>query len=499
MLSKLIHSIEYFSLKHKNALVISGLILVLLVYSSISLVNHYMFRTSAFDLGIFNHAMYDYAHLRFNEASVMLGFVEINNLLADHFSILQIFFSPLYYLFGTYTLLIIQIAFVMYGSYGIKRYISLFTQDPLIPILAQLHFFVSFGVIAALGFDYHDSVVAASFVPHLLYYADLKEWKSVIILSALILLCRVELAIWLIFISFALFFSNRKSFYGRLTFAGIALFAFVYFVLVIKLIIPQISKDGYTQFNFSILGDDVGEAFVFAVTHPFETISYLFRDQHNGPIQNFLVKRDFYIAFLVSGGFLMIFRPIFMLMLFPVIAQRMLNDSTLKWGIGGHYSIEAVTILSIAVFHVISTFKNKYLRRLMALLLIVSSALCTKYFWDHRYPDWYDTSTENFLSARHYQREFDVVKLHKALKIIPDDAVVSAMNNLVPHLTSRRKIYLFPYTDDADYLVLNEKSNNYPMIWEDFVAKIEILKSDPSWELIYDENYTYIYKRKELN
>lgn len=458
-----------------------------------------MFRTSAFDLGIFNHAMYDYAHLRFNEASVMLDFVEINNLLADHFSILQIFFSPLFYLFGTYTLLIVQIAFVIYGSFGIKRYTSLFSEDPIIPILAQLHFFVSFGVIAALGFDYHDSVVAASFVPHLLYYAEVKDWKSVIIFSALILLCRVELAIWLMFISIALFFANRKSSVGRITFGGIALFAFAYFVIVIKVIIPQISTDGYTQFNFSILGEDIGEAFLFAVTHPFETISYLFRDQHNGPIQNFLVKRDFYIAFLVSGGFLLIFRPLFLFILFPVIAQRMLNDSTLKWGIGGHYSIESVTILSVAVFHFISGIKKKYFRRALAFLLIISSALGTKYFWDHRYPDWYDTSTENFLSARHYQREFDVKKLHKALKIIPDDAVVSAMNNLVPHLTSRRKIYLFPYIDDAEYLVLNEKSNNYPMVWEDFVALIENLKTDPVWEVIYDENSTYIYKKRELN
>ena len=73
------------------------IILVILfasLYSFISLVNHYNFRTYALDLGLYTNALYDYLHLQWNDSSV---FKEINeNLLADHFDLYLIIFSPFF-------------------------------------------------------------------------------------------------------------------------------------------------------------------------------------------------------------------------------------------------------------------------------------------------------------------------------------------------------------------------------------------------------------------
>lgn len=465
------------------------------VFSLICLVNHYLFRTDAYDLGIFNHALYDYSRFRFNEATLLFPFVEISNILADHFSVLQILFTPLIFIFGTYTLLLVQMALIFIGAWGIRRYVALFTTDSLIPVLAQIHFFVSFGVIAALGYDYHDSVMASMFVPHLLYYSEKKNWRGFIFMAVLILLSRVELSIWFCFICFALFLSNLKSSEHRKYLSLFAVVAFAYFMIIIKVVIPYISADGYTQFHFSVLGENMTEALFFSIKHPFTTISYMFQNQHGGPIEAYYIKRDFYRAFLISGGFLLIFRPAFILMLFPVVAQRMLNDESTKWGINGHYSIESVTLLSLCVYAVIGKIRQQGARRTIGIVLMLITGLTTLYYMKNRKPEWKDTVSENIFISWHYRQDFDAGEVHRALNQIPEDVVVSAQSSLVPHLCFRDKIYLYPYIDDAEYIVLNEKTTPYPMIREDYFTQLENLKNSPEWNLLYDSNFTYIFRK----
>ena len=93
------------------------------IYVLISLVNHYNFRTYALDLGLYTNALWDYAHFQWNDSGV---FKQVNeNLLADHFDLYLIIFSPFSYIFGSYTLLILQISFVLLGGAGVYRYFLL--------------------------------------------------------------------------------------------------------------------------------------------------------------------------------------------------------------------------------------------------------------------------------------------------------------------------------------------------------------------------------------
>ena len=92
-----------------------------IVYSLISLVNHYNFRTYAYDLGLMNNAMYDYAHFRFNNCTIIQP--ELKNYLSEHFELFILLLSPFSYLFGTYTLLIFQIVAILFGGFGVYRYI----------------------------------------------------------------------------------------------------------------------------------------------------------------------------------------------------------------------------------------------------------------------------------------------------------------------------------------------------------------------------------------
>jgi hypothetical protein len=90
----------------------------------------------------------------------------------------------------------------------------------------------------------------------------------------------------------------------------------------------------------------------------------------------------------------------------------------------------------------------------------------------------------------------DVKELNKTLRLIPDDAKVSAQSLLASHLAFRQYIYLFPHVADADYIALLNVGNYYPIEDDDYFARINQLKTSGQWDLIYDKNFTLIFKRR---
>src|ERR1043166_26053 len=118
-----------------------------IIYSLISLVNHYNFRTYALDLGLYTNALYDYINFQWNDSSVFKEHYE--NLLASHFDLYLIIFSPFSLLFGSYTLLLIQISFILIGGIGIYKYFSVFNPNSKIALFACIYFYLFFGIFSA--------------------------------------------------------------------------------------------------------------------------------------------------------------------------------------------------------------------------------------------------------------------------------------------------------------------------------------------------------------
>ena len=92
-------------------------LLAFALFAVVSFTNHILFRTYALDLGLYTNALYDYAHFRFADTSLFLP--ESKNLLADHFDLYLMLFSPLSWIFKSYTLLVVQCVAVIIGGFGI--------------------------------------------------------------------------------------------------------------------------------------------------------------------------------------------------------------------------------------------------------------------------------------------------------------------------------------------------------------------------------------------
>jgi len=60
------------------------------------------------------------------------------------------------------------------------------------------------------------------------------------------------------------------------------------------------------------------------------------------------------------------------------------------------------------------------------------------------------------------------------IDLIPPDASVSAQSGLVPHISHRSNIYLFPYADDrADYIFLDVTGDIYPFFSHQYVTEVK--------------------------
>jgi hypothetical protein len=82
--------------------------------------------------------------------------------------------------------------------------------------------------------------------------------------------------------------------------------------------------------------------------------------------------------------------------------------------------------------------------------------------------------------------------------VIPDDAVVSASNAPGAHLSDRRRILSFPYRQDADWVIADERRPSYAdraVAPVEAAAAVAWLRRDPAWRLVFAEDGVLVFRR----
>ncbi len=475
--------------KQEKIILLIILLFFALIYCSISLVNHYQFRTSALDLGFNTYALHNYAHFvnpRF------MAKPEINYL-GNHFTPLIILFIPFYYIFGSYTLIILQVIAILAGGLGIYYYARLKTKHTWLPVIILFQFYCIWGIYSALAYDFHFTVIAAMLVPWFIFFYEKANKKLTILFFVLILLCKENMSVWILFIIIGLFVKdNFKKFKTNPLFSISLLFAAgLYFLVITSYVMPAINKGAqpiYFQNYYSNLGQSFSEILVNIVTHPKNTFELFFKNIFpDKPYDG--IKSELYIMVLLSGGLALLFKPYYLIMLIPVFTQKMLSKDPLLWGTLYHYSIEFVPILSLALFDSTNSFNNKKISYPIAIIFLLLTSVSSLRLMDHRRSIWYSPALMQFYSGKHYDRSLNYKEINKALKIIPKNASVSAHFAVVPHIANREKLYQFPVIKDAEYIVLfQSKKGTYPLKKDVYFDQIKQYKSSEEFDIIYDNN-----------
>ena len=474
------------------------LILFCTIYCLISLVNHYNYRTYAFDLGIYNNCLYQYGHFHKNHYPYL--HYMFSNFLADHFSLYTVILSPLYYLFGSYTLLYIQILSVLFGAIGIYKVVQNRYNCHYLPEIAMIHYLTFFGIYSALSFDYHDNTVAAMLVPWFIYYFDLGKTKWTILFAILIVIGKENMPIWLSFVCAGLFLLNFKDKKKRNLAFILSIACLVYVVTIIKVVMPALddnmAENGYNAFRYTVLGSNASEILSNLIHHPSTIFKALFYSHIPQYPELNDIKKELYISLLYSGGFMLFVKPQYLIMLIPIVAQKVLSDDFGKWGINNHYSIEFAPIIVICFYDGISYFKNKKIVYASAILICISTALLTYNKIGKRHSIYYSEINVNFYTKEHYKSDFNRKEVKRVMALIPTEANVSALNMFCPQLSFRKNIYQFPDLHDAEYIMLANSENAYPLRGAALADQIRDYLASPLWETISSDKGIYLFKKR---
>ena len=439
----------------RNITLASVFTLAGVLYCLISLVNHYLFKTYALDLGFYTHIMYDYAHFRIDDYFIFSRAPRC--VLSDHFDLYLMLLSPLIYLFGSYTLLIVQIVGVLLGGWGVYKLLKLYTDDDLLPIFAMASFFFSFGIIHTLSFDYHSNVLTAMMLPWLLYFLKQRRFGLTTLFVVLFVIGKENMSLWLFFIAIALLWDYRKDKKALWHLAAYAVFAIAYFFIINMIVMPALGGSGGGFSRYAHLGDNYIDIAKNLLMHPGEALKLLYVNT-SGLSRYDGVKEEFYICAIATGMILTLLKPNYLIMLIPLVAQKMLAADGTFWGISLQYSVEFMPVLVVSSFMVIAKLKKQLWRLVLSVSMLLSVVLTT--FYTIGVP-----KTSVMLDqlcvyqGRHYeQKKFDAKYARELINQIPDDATVCAATMFVPHLATRDWIEDFAWTTNtnAEYILITD-------------------------------------------
>lgn len=479
--------------------------LILLIFSAIfsliSIVNHYLFRTYALDLGVYNHAVYSFAH--FSKPMFTLGLEGYDiSFWGTHFSPITILYTPFYPVFGSYTLLIIQIAAILFGGFGIYRYSVEKLNDQMMSILTLLIFLGTWGIYSALSFDFHNNVVGAMLIPWFIYFLNNKNFKASIIFFVLIISTQENIALWMIFIIISFitggliskrYRNDVKSLYFHLSLLALSV---LYFLVVILIVMPHLNQQTPQFFRYSFPGNSFPEIVASVIREPGKAIK-LFLSAPSSPEIAHGIKGELHLMVLLAGGVFLIYKPHYLIMLIPVYAQKMLSNDPVLWGINMQYSIEFVPVISLCLIDSLASLniRRNAITGILIAVMISAFASNIKTMFKRR-SQWYQITNTVFWQRDHYLSGLDLNEVYSTIRLIPEKVAVSASSPLIPHLCNREKIYQFPVVRDAEYIAVFKGSRGiYPLGAEGLKEKIELYKNSSGYRIV-SENKDIILFRK---
>jgi uncharacterized membrane protein len=478
------------------------MIILAILVIMVPMLNHYFFRTYAFDYGAYNFALHDYAHLSVSNNPVY--WYNDTTFLQDHLSFTLFFLTPFYWLlkwvFGTYTLLFIQSMFILWGAWSTYKLVSQKSESTALGVLALILYATIYGRYSAFAGDCNLMIILSSFVPVFLYYFHKGKVVISILCFLFLILGRESIPLWTFFISIYMMLEYKKDSKKFRLSTIFMITSLVYFIFAFKVLIPAIENPArpFDLFQYSQLGATPLESLKFMFAHPIDCIKLLFVNHSGDPTYDG-VKMEFYWVYIISGGFLLFIRPKYLIPFIPIVAQKMFNDDPVRWGISSYYGVEFASLMPLLAFLALDSYKRiKWSLVIGSLACIGSISMCIyKLEPENRALTWSSDKKTNFLKAQFYKSDLSVGQIHKLLDDIPDDANVSATGTLVPHLAYREIITYFPRVNaKADYIVLLNQGDHFSLTQEDFLAQREELLNDDNWKVIHNDGVLTILASK---
>ena len=443
----------------------AGLVLAFtLVYSLIGLLRHWRFGSNAFDLGIFDQAIWLASRFA-APASTVSGFP---NVLGDHFSPILLLLAPLYWIAPRpETLIVAQAILFGLSIVPVARFLRR-RLDPTPTLLLAGAYGMFWGLQRAAGFDVHEVAFAPLLVAALIVAIDERKWPLMWASAVAIALVKEDLFPLLVFAGVYLGLRGEPRRGALLAIGSLAAF-----VLVVQVIAPALSPSGYQHAG----------SFTEAVRQPWRIPALLVTPT---------AKLYTVLMWLAPFALLPLASPLSILLIAFALV-RLLSSSPAHWGTSFHYSAPLAPVLAMSAADGLAWITSRSAsesgrRRTQAWLS--GSCLLLSLFLPGHQPFW------KLFDPDSYRAEEIHLAGRRAVAAVPPAASVVAQGMVVPHLSRRREIYVLqPGAPEADVVIACPRLNPYPNDSGDAISALIDERRRRGYRVIFEEGGWIVLRR----
>ena len=413
-----------------------AIIIYFFIFSFFSILKYNAYNMAMLDLGRMDQAIWNTSQGRLFACTFESGNI---CRLIEHSEFIFVLIAPFYLLYSDpKVILIIQTLVISLGALPIywlarKRLSSSFA--PLCFSLAYLLYpSLQYGNLA----DFHPDMLATTFFLFTFYYLDCENWFKYFVFLLLSLLCKEYASLIVVMLGIYIFIAKRNNKFASITFfLGISWFLMTYKVIPKYLNVN--TKEILGIQYYAGFGQSIEEVFKSIVFHPVKTILHFV---------TFKKLTNLVLLFL-PVGFLPLFNLPILLIILPVFIGVILTPF---FSYANHHNgmlIPFIFISSIgAGQYLINKFNLKFKNITYAVgIFVFSSSLLSNIFYGPSPLSWrfWNKASYRYWNNLHQFRvtEHDRIA-DKIIKMIPQEARVSASNHLASHLSQRETIYHFP-------------------------------------------------------
>jgi uncharacterized membrane protein len=433
---------------------------------------HATFRSNALDLGYLDQVVWNTAH-----GAPFANTIKGDNwpsYLAGHFAPAIALLAPLVWVWDDVRVLLLAQAGAL-ALAGLPVYALFRRYGNWVALAVLAAFYVNPWLHRGNLHDFHTMLLAAPLISLAVFGVIRHRYALAAVALLAALPVKEDMGLVMALFGLYLLLFQRKDAWQwgvLLLVAGL-----LWVSLAVLVVIPWFAaSDGYRimGFRYAFLGETPAEAVWTLMRDPLVAVRQVLRQNKLLALVRFLASMAF--APLLGGGFLVV--------ALPLIWYLQLSDHrTLALLEQWHVA----TFLSVFFGAIAIGFRRMPKRGwavTAAVLLVAGSAAFVL-----------DGSVFRLL------REPGMAPERRALARglmaqIPAEASVSAQDELLPHLSHRREIYLFPTVEKADYVVMDRFGSTYPLESEDYAVFWEAAQDPFEYDKVYDEHGFILLRRQ---
>jgi uncharacterized membrane protein len=402
--------------------------------------------------------------------------------LAAHVDPILVAFAPLWWIWPSPDLLLVaQAAAVGLGALPVYW----LARKHLGSAPAGLGFACAYLLYPATGWlalnEFHPVALATPLLLFAFWFLDEDRLVPFALCAVAASLCKEEIA--LVVAGFGVWYavSHRRWWAG----GAIAALGLVWGVVAIGVIIPHFNDGQSSDFygRYSEVGGSAGGIVKTAFTHPLRILEAAFtgRDLH------------YLWQLVIPLALTPLLSPLVLVAALPELGVNLLSAVTTQTSIHFHYTAGLIAPLFAAAVLGAARLRR---RAVLVAAVVLLAALVGNYRLGP-IPGWrHVPGGQTFQATAARVTDHDSVA-ERALRLIPDGAVVSATNSLGAHLSARRRFLSFPFLKDAAWIAADETQPGYADRYAPLPTALQLvwLRRSPDWRLVFEEDGILVFRR----